>query len=157
MWTSARAVKSSVSFPSARILLVPFLAVVVGVAMQVSVGQAIIASKQGHNLKVSLLSKSGQLDRKDEYCVLFSRTNAGEPTEVGDVSVDFAQQVGRIRESPREFPFSPEGTGRYCGEVDLGKQYYQPAFYYVIVHYADGSRKRRACRFFLTIKEEKRR
>jgi hypothetical protein len=111
-----------------------------------------MASKRDHNFYVSLMSKSGKSAWKDEYCVVFCTSSGGEPTEVGDVLVDFAQQVGRIRESPQEFPFSPNGRGRYCGSVDLGRQYYQPASYHVMVHYTDNSGKRRTCRFFVTIK-----
>jgi hypothetical protein len=152
MWIKSRGVASSALPLLSRICFLLSLAVVFGVATQVCAGQTIIASKRSHNFYVSLMSKSGKLVEKDEYCVEFSRTKGGEPTQVGDVLVDFAQQVGRIRESPHEFPFSLDGSGRYCGKVDLGKQYYQPAFYYIVVHYTDGSRKRKTCRFFLSLK-----
>jgi hypothetical protein len=155
MWTKWRGVESSALFLSSRVCFLIFLAAVIGVTTQGCAGQTIVASKRDHHFYVSLLSKSGKSAGKDEYCVVFSRTTGGEPTEVRDVLVDFAQQVGRIRESPQEFPFSPDGRGRYCGSVDLGKQYYRPASYYVMVHYTDNSRKRRTCRFFLTIQQEK--
>jgi hypothetical protein len=155
MWTKSRGIESSALFLSSRVCFPLFLAVVFGVTTQGGAGQTIMASKRDHNLYVALMSKSGISAWKDEYCVVFSRTSRGGPTEVGDVLVDFAQQVGRIRESPQEFPFSPDGRGRYCGSVDLGKQYYQPASYYVMVHYTDHSGKRRTCRFFVTIKQAK--
>jgi hypothetical protein len=127
------------------------IALILSVATQVGAGQTVIASKRNHDLDISLLSKSGKLvSAKDEYCVSFT-TKGGEPAQVADVFVEFAQQVGRIREDPRKFPLVPGNLGRYCGQVDLGKQYYQPAFYHVEVHYTDTSRKRRKCHFFLTI------
>jgi hypothetical protein len=155
MWTKSRGVESPALFLSSRVCFLIFLAVVFVVTTQGCAAQTIMASKRDHNFYVSLMSKSGKSAWEDEYCVVFSRTSGGEPTEVGDVLVDFAQQVGRIRESPQAFPFSPDGRGRYCGSVDLGRQYYQPASYYVMVHYTDNSGKRRTCRFFLTIKREK--
>jgi hypothetical protein len=127
------------------------LAVVFVAAIQVCPGQATIASKRNHGFDISLMSKSGKLAAKDEYCVLFSTTKGGEP-HVEGVFLEFEQQVGKIRESAREFPLSLDSLGRYCGTVDLGKQYYHPAFYYVEVHYTDSSRKRRKCRFSLTLR-----
>jgi hypothetical protein len=128
------------------------VAVIFVAAIQLCPGQATIASKQNHGFYIALMSKSGKLIQKDEYCVLFSRTKDGEPTHVEGVFLEFAQQVGKIRESARKIPLSMDRLGRYCGIVDLGKQYYQPAFYYVEVHYTDSSRKRRTCRFFLTLR-----
>jgi len=119
-------------------------------ATQVCAGQTTIASKRIHGFDISLMSKSGELAAKDEYCASFSAS--GEPTDVEGVFLEFAQQVGKIRESGRKFPLALDSLGRYCGTVDLGKQYYHPAFYYVEVHYADSLRKRRTCRFFLTLR-----
>jgi hypothetical protein len=128
------------------------MALIVSMATQVCAGQTVIASKRSHDLYISLLGESGKLaSARDEYCVSFSTTKGGGPAQVEDVFVEFAQQVGRIREDPRKFPLVPGNLGRYCGQVDLGKQYYQPAFYHVEVHYTDSSRKRRTCHFFLTI------
>jgi hypothetical protein len=142
---------------SASSLLPGMCAVLCGVvvfvaATHVCAGQTTIASKQSHGFDVSLISKSGELAAKDEYCALFSTTKGGEPTYVEGVFLEFEQQVGKIRESARKFPLSLDSLGRYCGKVDLGKQYYQPAFYYVEVHYTDSSGKRRTCRFFLTLR-----
>jgi hypothetical protein len=128
------------------------MALILSMATQVCAGQTVIASKRKHDLYISLLSKSGKLvTAKDEYCVSFTR-KGGEAAQAEDVFVEFAQQVGRIRESPGKFSLALGNLGRYCGQVDLGKQYYQPAFYHVEVHYTDSSRKRRTCHFFLTIK-----
>jgi hypothetical protein len=154
MWTKAREVPSPLLFLLSRFCRVLWLAAVCGLTAQVCAGQTVIASKRNHNFYVSLMSKSGELASKDQYCVVFRRTSGGQPEQVGDVLVDFAQQVGRIRESPQQVPFSLDGSGRYCGSVDLGKQYYQTASYYIMVHYTDNSRKRSTCRFFLTIRQE---
>jgi hypothetical protein len=127
--------------------------VVLCLAAKIGVGQTTIASKQNHDFHISLTSKSGKLvAEKDEYCALFNRTRDDQPTVVGDVFLDFAQQVGRIRESPRKFPLFRDSFGRYCGTVDLGQKYDQEVSYYVAVHYTDRFRKRRSCRFFLTMK-----
>jgi hypothetical protein len=153
MWIKVQwKIASSVSALLLRTCTVLCWAVVFGAATQVCAGQTTIASKRNHDFYISLLSNSGKFAEKDEDCALFGRTKGGEPTQVEDVLIDFVQQVGKIRESPKEFHFSPDRLGRYCGRVDLGKQYYQPAFYYVTVHYTDSSRKRRTCRFFLTMK-----
>jgi len=121
-------------------------------ATQVCAGQTTIASKRNHGFDISLMSKSGALAAKDEYCASFSTTKSVEPAHVEGVFLEFAQQVGKIRETARKFPLALDSLGRYCGTVDLGKQYYHPAFYYVEVHYADSLRKRRTCRFFLTLR-----
>jgi hypothetical protein len=126
-------------------------------AAQICAGQTTIASKRNHGFDISVMSKSGELAAKDEYCASFSTTSfsttkSGEPAPVESVFLEFAQQVGKIRDSARKFPLSLDSLGRYCGTVDLGKQYYHPAFYYVEVHYTDSLRKRRTCRFFLTLR-----
>jgi hypothetical protein len=128
------------------------VAVLSGAATQVCAGQTTIASKRSRDLYISLMNELGKLAQKDEYCVLFSKTNGGEPIQVEGVFMEFAQQVGKIRETPKRSPLSQDNLGRYCGELDLGKQYYQPAPYYVEVHYTDNLGTRRRCRFFLTLK-----
>jgi ribosome-binding protein aMBF1 (putative translation factor) len=77
--------------------------VVLGLAGKICAGQTTIASKQNHDFHILLTRKWGKLvAEKDEYCALFDRTGDDEPAVVGDVFLDFAQQVGRIRESPSE-------------------------------------------------------
>ncbi len=152
MWIESQC-KVAFSVPSrlSRMCRVLCLAVVFVAAIQVCPGQATIASKRDHGFDISLMSKSGELAAKDEYCALFNTTKGGEP-HVEGVFLEFEQQVGRIRERATKVTLSLDSLGRYCGKVDLGKQYYQPAFYYVEVHYTDSLRKRRTCRFFLTLK-----
>jgi hypothetical protein len=83
------------------------VALVLGSAARFSVGQTTIASKQSHDFRISLASKSGRLvAEKDEYCAFFNRTTDEELTQVEDVFLNFAQQVGRMRETPRKFLLS---------------------------------------------------
>ncbi len=153
MWIKSNwKVASSRSSLLLRICLILSLALVFGMAAQICAGQTTIASKRNHDLYISLLSQSGKLVEKDEYCVLFSKTNGGEPAQVEGVFVDFAKQVGKITGVPRKVSLSPDNLGRYCGKVDLGNHYNQPALYYVVVRYTDTLSKRRKCRFFLTVK-----
>ena len=91
-------------------------------ASEVCAGQSAIASKRNHDFSISLISQSGKLvAEKSEYCVLFSRTEGSESTQVEDVFVEFAQQVGKIRKSPQKFPLALDNVGQYCGEADLGR------------------------------------
>jgi hypothetical protein len=133
-----------------RVCVVLCAAVIFGVASQVCAGQTTIAAKRYDDLYISLMSQSGKLVEKGGYCALFSRTNGAGPTQVENVIIEFAQQVGKVRERASKVPLLPDGQGRYCGEVDLGKQYYNPAFYYVGIGYTDRSQKRKRCLFFLT-------
>jgi len=65
--------------------------------------------------------------------------------------VEFAQQVGKIRQAPIRGTITEQTEGRYCGKIDLGRQYYRPAFYHVTIEYADGSGKIRKWRFMITM------
>jgi hypothetical protein len=151
MWIESQwAVGFSVSSFLPRMRMVLRVAAIFGISTQVCAGQTIIAAKRTHDFYISLMSQSGKLAEKDEYCVLFSRTNGGEPTQVGSVVVEFVQQVGKVRESAIEILLVLDSRGRYCGEVDLGKQYYHPAYYYIEIHYTDSSKRKKKCRFFLT-------
>jgi hypothetical protein len=154
MWIKSQwKVAPSVSSILARMFTVLCMALIFGVATKACAGQTTIAVKRSHDFYISLTSNAGKLVAgKNEYCALFSRTRGGELTPVEDVVIEFAQQVGRITERPTKFHLSVDNLGRYCGEVGLGKQYYQPAYYHVTVHYADSSRKKIICRFFLTVK-----
>jgi len=73
---------------------------------------------------------------------------------VRDVEVDFVQQVGKIRERPIHVQVAETGIGHFCGNVDLGSQYYDPAFYYVYMRYADTSGTRRKSLLSFSIKRE---
>ena len=114
-----------------------------------------IASGRNHGLSISIVNDSGKFaPGSNDFCVQFSKAANAEPVSVKDVVVDFAQQVGRIPEKPTRAHITEGGIGHFCGKVDLGKQYYQPAFYYIFVHYADPSGTRRKYRLFLVTKHE---
>jgi hypothetical protein len=109
-------------------------------------GQTPIASTQDHGVSISLL-KNG----KSRYCALFGRVTSNEPMQANDVFMEFTQQVGRITERPARFSSYEETAGLYCADVNLGRPYYQPAYYHVSVQYTDDAGRRRSSRFFLTI------
>jgi hypothetical protein len=112
-----------------------------------------IASKRSQGFYVSLTSHGGRLAAgKNEYCLSFKTVRDGKPANVENVHVEFAQEVGRILEKAIKSTVAQQDAGRYCGAVDLGQRYYQPAFYYVTVHYTYGFRKTRRCRFLITLK-----
>jgi hypothetical protein len=123
------------------------MALIFGTATGVCAGQEAIASTQSHGVSISFIEA-----RKGQYCALLSQAMSGEPLQAANVSMEFTQQVGRIAGRPVSFSPSEETAGLYCADVDLGKQYYQPSYYYVRVYYADSSGKRRAARFYLTMK-----
>lgn len=116
-------------------------------------GDGSIASRRSHGLYVSLARDGGGFAAgSNEYCLSFTTAPARKPVDVKSIRVEFAQQVGRILERPIISPVVQLGAGRYCGSVDLGKQYYVPAFYRVTVHYSYATGKRKRCRFLLTVK-----
>lgn len=98
------------------------------------------------------MNKSGKLTQKGEYCAVFSRTKGGEPIQLQGVFIEFAQQVGKITGRPKKYSLAPDKLGRYCGVINLGKQYYRPAFYYAEVYYSDQLGRRKKCRFLLSLK-----
>ncbi len=138
--------------PISRICMVLCVELLLCVAGQFCAGQTTIASKRSHDFYISLMNKSGKLTQQGEYCVLFSRRRGGEPIQLQGVFIEIAQQVGKITGRPKKYSLSPDNLGRYCGAINLGKQYYRPAFYYVAVYYTDRSGKRKKCRFFSTLK-----
>jgi hypothetical protein len=114
-----------------------------------------VASGRSHGRTVSIVNDSGEfVAGSNDFCVAFTKTPNAAPVPVNDVSVDFTQQVGRIREKPTHTKVTEGNAGLFCGKVDLGAQYYRPAFYYVFIHYIDATGTRRKCRLSLVIKQE---
>lgn len=112
-----------------------------------------IAIKRKGDLHISISNRSGELSAgRNEFCIVFRGARADEAAQVEDVHVEFAQQVGKIRETPKKSIVSESTMGRYCGKVDLGKLYYRPAFFYVIVRYRQNTKKTKSCSFFLDVK-----
>ena len=122
---------------------------------QVQVGptETRIASKQTRDVVITITNADGKLRGGDnDLCALFERRETREPVAVQNVSVDFTLLVGRIQEQPIRAPLPQDQSGRYCGHVNLGKQYYVPASYYAFVRYTDIDGKKRKERLFLSVK-----
>lgn len=104
-----------------------------------------LASKRTKDLVIALTSSQGGLKRgENSFCVLFQKAGTDEPVDVRNVRVDFTLLVGRIQEEPITTELTGDRAGRYCGHVNLGKQYYVPASYYVLVFYTDAAGRRNA-------------
>lgn len=115
--------------------------------------EATVASKRTKDLTITITSASGRLKGgENSFCVMFQKRETEEPVDVESVNVDFALLVGRIQEKPINAQLTQDRTGRFCGDVNLGKQYYVPASYYAFVRYTDATGKKRKERFFLSIK-----
>ena len=111
-----------------------------------------VTSARSHELTISIVNNSGRfVAGSNAFCAMFTSTANAEPISVKGVDIEFAQQVGRIQERPIRAQIAEGDTGRFCGKVDLGTQYYQPAFYYVFIHYTDAYGKRRKFRLSLSV------
>lgn len=114
-----------------------------------------VASAYNHGLSISVVNNSERfVAGRNSFCVTFTKTANAEVAPVKDVEVDFAQQVGKIRERPIHVLVAETDIGRFCGSVDLGRQYYDPAFYYAYIHYVDSSGTRRKSLLSFSIKRE---
>jgi hypothetical protein len=112
-----------------------------------------IASKRTRNVVITITNADGRLRGGDnEFCVLVQKRETRESLDVQNVSVDFTLLVGRIQEVPIKAQLAQDQPGRYCGHVNLGKQYYVPASYYAFVLYTDAGGKKRKVRLFLSVK-----
>lgn len=112
-----------------------------------------IASGRSHGLSISIVNESGKfVAGSNDFCVEFTKTITAEPVSVRGVVVEFAQQVGRIQERPIRAHITDGNTAQFCGQIDLGKQYYLSAFYYLFIHYTDTSGKKRKCRLSFLVR-----
>lgn len=115
--------------------------------------ESTVVSKRTKDLVITITSPDGRLKGgENSFCVVFQKKGTEEPVNVQNVSVDFTLLVGRIQENPIRSPLTEGQVGRYCGQVNLGKQYYIPASYYAFVRYTDGAGKKRKRRFFLGVR-----
>lgn len=114
-----------------------------------------VASAHNHNLSISVVNEPEKfVAGNNAFCVVFTKSSSADPASVNNVEIEFAQQVGKIREKPVRAQVTESGLGHFCGNVDLGKQYYDPAFYYVYLHYTDASDRRRKCNLSFSVKHE---
>jgi hypothetical protein len=72
--------------------------------------------------------------------------------DVNNVSIDFRLLVGRVVERPIMAQLAAMGTERYCGRIDLGRQYYSPSNYYVSVRYRDVTGKKKSTGLYLSVR-----
>jgi hypothetical protein len=111
-----------------------------------------VASKRTRDLVITIANADGRLRGDDnEFCILFQKSDTRESVEAQNVSIDFALLIGRIQEKPIKAHLAREEQGRYCGRVDLGKQYHFPANYYAFLRYADSEGEKKE-RVFLTVR-----
>lgn len=113
-----------------------------------------MASTRTKDMVITIANADGRLrdGKENSFCVVFEQRATGEPMIVGNVRVDFRLLVGRIQEEPIRAYLAQDHAGRYCGQVNLGKQYYNPASYYAFVFYTDVGGKKRKTRLFLSVK-----
>ena len=111
------------------------------------------ASTRNHELTISIVNDSGRFFAgNNTFCVVITSATNAEPVSVKNVGIEFAQQVGRIQERPTRAQITEGDTGHFCGKVDLGTEYYQPAFYFVFIHYTDVDGKKRKYRLSLSVR-----
>ena len=112
-----------------------------------------IASKHTRELDVVLVNNSGVLTAGDNHiCVLFTAAGTDRPANVQDVRMKFTFHIGRNSGEPITAQLSRVEAGRYCGSVDLGRQYYDPANYYVEMRFTDALGKTRKISFWVSVK-----
>jgi hypothetical protein len=112
-----------------------------------------VISKRTKDLVITITSTDGRLKGgKNSLCAMFRKRATQEAVDVQNVSIDFTLLVGKIQEKPVRGQLTKDQVGRYCGQVNLGKQCYVPASYYAFVRYTDAAGKKRKQRFFLSVR-----
>ena len=112
-----------------------------------------IASKRMKDVAIVLMNEHGTFTEGDNhFCVEFMKAEQGGPVEVRNVSMDFSQLVGRIQERPVVAQMTGTSVGTYLGQVNLGRQHYNPAAYYAVVRYLDLAGEKRKMRFHVSVK-----
>lgn len=119
--------------------------------------RASVASGHSHGISVLIVNDSEKfVAGRNSFCVAFTKAVNGEAEPVKDVEVEFAQQVGKIRERPIHAHVAETEIGYFCGTVDFGTQYYDPAFYYAYIRYVDASGSKRKSILTFAIKHKER-
>jgi hypothetical protein len=115
--------------------------------------ELMVASKRTKDLVITITSADGRLKGgENSFCVVFHKRETEEPIDVQNVSIEFVLLVGRIQEKPIKGQLTENQLGRYCGQVNLGKQYFVPASYYAFVRYTDAAGKNRKQRLSLSVR-----
>ena len=112
-----------------------------------------VASTRTKDRVILITNKTGRMTGgRNGFCAVFRARDTDDLLAVQNVSIDFVPIVGKYNWKPIRSHLEAQQPGRYCGEVDLGKQYYVPGNYYVFVHYNDELGKRRKSRLFISLK-----
>jgi len=112
-----------------------------------------IASRRSKDVVMVLMNENGKFTGGDNsLCVEFRNADDSGPVDVRSVSMDFSQLVGRIQQRPIMAQITQDSMGRYLGRVNLGRQYYNPAAYYAVIHYVDLAGKKKKERLLLSVK-----
>jgi hypothetical protein len=111
-----------------------------------------IVSKRAKNIEITLTSPNGKLKAgQNDMCVIFRDTETGSSPVVQVTAVEFRQAVGKVQEAPIDATITRVEAGLFCGNVNLGTQYYFPSNYYVLVHHVDAVGRRKKTRFFVVL------
>lgn len=112
-----------------------------------------VTSTRKGSLVIALTNDTGKLTPgENHFCVLFQSVSPSTAIDIQEVSVDFTLLVGRIEEAPLTAHLSANGVFRFCGRIDLGRQYYHPASYYAFVRYVEATGKKTNVRLFFAVK-----
>jgi len=133
-----------------RILMLSALVVAHSYAPPVASQEArtSLASGRDRDLLIELANGNGRLKAgENDLCLTFQKTETGGHVKVRNVAAEFSLLVGRIEEKPIVAHLSQKGTGEYCGDIDLGRQYDSPSSFYIFVRYIDPADKRRESAF----------
>lgn len=121
--------------------------------LSVGPSEKVIATRKTKHVVTTLVNKTGTFKGGvNDFCVLFADPETKSALDFQNVRTDFRLLVGRIEEVPITAGLSKEDAGRYCGRVDLGRQYYSPSSYYVFVRYSTATGKRQSVRLFMAVR-----
>jgi len=141
--------------PSIRIIFLLILLAEVALSSGLVLAQAPgkpINSQRTNGMTVVVSNESGKFTGgENAVCAIFQDLETGGPVDVQNVSLKFTLRVGRIPGGTIAAQLNRDGQGRYCGHVNLGRQYYNPAKYYVDMHYTDITGKKRNLSFWVTV------
>jgi hypothetical protein len=122
-------------------------------ARDVCTGGKTIASRRVNNVAVVLKNERGAFaDGNNNFCVEFRKPDGSGLLDVGSVSIEFSEQIGRIREEPSSAQIIQQSMGTYLGRMDFGRQYFNPATYYAVIHYSAMTGKKTKVGFIVTVK-----
>ena len=112
-----------------------------------------VASTRARSFTIAISTSDGRMHGgENKFCAVFQGIPSNQPVEVADVGVDFVLLVGRIHEAPIKARLARDRIGRFCGQVNLGKQFYDPASYYALVSFTGADGRKRKKRLILSVR-----